>query len=44
MVKKIIKIDFTNTPHDYVLYSHSERAIDITNETNIKNYIPLIEN
>ncbi|MPQ31760.1 hypothetical protein E4V42_09970 [Clostridium estertheticum] len=29
---------------DYVLYSRSEKAIDITNETNIKNYIPLIKN
>ncbi|MBU3201066.1 hypothetical protein LL037_15720 [Clostridium estertheticum] len=29
---------------DYILYSRSEKAINITNETNIKNYIPLIKN
>ncbi|MBU3159175.1 hypothetical protein KPL37_05315 [Clostridium frigoris] len=28
---------------DYILYSRSEKAIDITNETNIKNYISLIK-
>ncbi|MBX4262103.1 hypothetical protein KTC96_13100 [Clostridium estertheticum] len=29
---------------DYILYSHSESAIDITNETNIEKYISLIKN
>ena len=29
---------------DYILYSHSEKAIDIKDETNIKNYISLIKN
>jgi len=29
---------------DYILYSHSEAAIDITAETDIKKYIPLIKN